>query len=100
MIKLIFAVLDHKAGFYSEMPIFQFRSVGEAKRSFSDMVNDVKADNAIAKHPEDYSLCFIGTYNPITGTFENADKIENLGTGVSYKYDTKISNNLTVVGQV
>lgn len=99
MIKLIFAIYDSKSGLYSEIPIFQFKSIGDAKRGFSDLVNDVKKDNQIAMHPEDFSLMYLGEYNCSTGVFTNVDVPQNLGLASSFKV-TSISNNMSVVGGV
>lgn len=85
MVKFIFAIYDSKSGLFSEMPIFNFKSMGDAKRAFSDLVNDAKTDNQIAMHPEDFSLMYLGEYNCSTGVFTNVEVPQNLGLASSFK---------------
>ncbi len=59
MITKAFAVFDVKAGNYGS-PIFCL-SEGIALRSFVDVTND--GQSAINKHPADYSLFEIGSYD-------------------------------------
>lgn len=49
------------------MPAF-VAAVSGAVRAFGDQVNT--ADSAYAKHPEDYSLWELGTWEDDTGLFE------------------------------
>ncbi len=53
-------------------PMF-FQSQAQGMRSFSDAVND--GESAFWKHPEDYSLFEVGTFDPSTGI------VETLGQG-------------------
>lgn len=59
----ICAIHDSKSGLYTQ-PLF-FQAVAQAIRSFGDAVNDEKSD--YHRHPEDYSLWHLGTYDDNTG---------------------------------
>lgn len=50
-------------------PIF-VTGVGVAIRSFTDEVNKKGEDNVLARHPEDYELFHLGTFDDERGTFE------------------------------
>jgi len=63
MITVICAALDKKARAYAT-PFFQAH-VDVAIRAFKGAVND--PTHPIAKHPEDYSLWLIGTFDDNTG---------------------------------
>ncbi len=75
--KNIYATFDSASGLYSH-PLFAL-SDGEIMREFSDLVQD--ASHPIGKHPEDYSLMRMGTYDDLTGTFNNENN-ECLATGL------------------
>lgn len=49
-------------------------TTGAAIRSFQDEMNRHAEDNAMAKHPEDYDLFQLGTWNEETGEFHNDRK--------------------------
>jgi len=55
-----FAILDVKAAAYG-LPFF-LDTVGIALRSFSDVCADQRS--VISKHPQDYSMYHIGTFDP------------------------------------
>lgn len=66
MILLVFAVLDSKVGSFG-VPFTDQRE-GSAIRNFSDAVNDgSNPNNMWHKHPEDFSLYRVGSYNTDTG---------------------------------
>lgn len=50
---------------------FVVPAVGAAIRSFSDEVNRYDASNAMNKHPDDYDLYEIGSFDPQTGLLES-----------------------------
>ncbi len=60
---MIFAVYDEKACSYGA-PMF-FPSRGVALRSFSDVV--ANRESPLAKHPGDYKLYDLGTFDPNSG---------------------------------
>lgn len=75
----IFTVYDVKA--QANMTPFFMQSTGQAVRAFEDTVNDPKS--AFNKHPEDYTLFEIGTFDDQTGTLENHKASISLGTALS-----------------
>lgn len=76
----VFTVFDSKVECYNT-PFFQ-KSTGEAIRSWTDLANDPQS--SISKHPEDYALMEIGTYDDLTGAFENSVAPLNLGLASQY----------------
>lgn len=60
------AVLDDKLGEF--LPPMGMRTRGEALRAFSNMVNDPQNGN-LAKHPIDFSLWEMGTFDCNNGLF-------------------------------
>lgn len=76
----LFSVYDSKAHIFNA-PMF-LRSKGEALRTFTDTANDPKSQ--IAKHPEDYSLHHIGSYDDNTGVVTPQNP-ENMGLASEYK---------------
>ena len=67
MIHIAFTVLDKAAGAF--LPPFFVHSEKMAIRSFSDVVSD--ENHQFNKHPEDYSLHRIGTFDDNSGTKNN-----------------------------
>lgn len=63
--KPIYAVKDLAVQAYGT-PFF-VRAKGEALRSFQDEANKKDGNSAIAQHPEDYELYYIGDYDDMTG---------------------------------
>lgn len=59
----LFTVLDVKAKVY--LPPFTFRSRAEAVRAFSESAHDPK--HMFGKHPEDFILFAVGTYDDNSG---------------------------------
>ena len=66
----IYTIFDQASGAY--MRPFYAQSDGQALRSFTDIAQD--ADHEIGKHPEDYSLFRIGTYDDNKGELHPEDK--------------------------
>ena len=62
----ICSIRDSKAEAHLN-PMF-FQSTPQAVRSFSDAVNDPQTD--FSKHPEDYMLFHLGSFDPRTGRIE------------------------------
>ncbi|AXL14477.1 nonstructural protein [Microviridae sp.] len=63
---LVFSVYDTKAQSY--LPPIYFNSTGVALRVFTDTVND--KSTVISKHPEDYCLFHIGSFDDASCTFD------------------------------
>lgn len=73
---VIVAIFDRKVGAYNRP--FYVRSEGEALRIFGDEINRRTDDNIMNKHPEDYFLAVLGTFDEETGNIEqDAKNIRN-----------------------
>ncbi len=72
-----YTIYDVASGVYMR-PFFS-QADGQAIRSFKDIATD--ADHEIGKHPEDYTLYRIGSFNDTTGKMEGED-LEKLATGI------------------
>lgn len=59
MILSVFTILDSKIGSY--MNPFYAKNKGQALRDFIDLMKD--SQSVISKHPEDYSLYEIGSFD-------------------------------------
>jgi len=66
MILTIYSIFDTAAGAY--MRPFFLQSDGQATRMFSDIATD--PEHEVGKHPEDYTLVSIGTFNDNNGDIE------------------------------
>ncbi len=66
MLQKIFTVYDSKAESYSN-PVY-LNSTGPAVRTFSDSVQD--PESPFAKHPADYTLFELGTFDDVTAKME------------------------------
>lgn len=65
MIYKAFCVYDTQAEFYS-LPYFS-QTLALALRSFSDVCN--APDGNVSKHPEDFYLYEVGSFDDVTGLF-------------------------------
>lgn len=65
MLQKIFSVYDSKAEAY--MSPFFMVATGQAIRSFVDTATD--AASQLGKHPEDFTLFELGTYDDLTAEF-------------------------------
>ena len=72
-----YTIYDVASGIYMR-PFFS-QADGQAVRGFKDMATD--ATHEVGKHPEDYTLYRIGTFNDITGKMEG-EELEKLSTGL------------------
>lgn len=79
MILKVYAIHDHAAGAYM-VPHFM-ASHGLMNRAFSDAINDPQSN--LHKHPDDYRLYYIGTYDDATGTLTPV-KPELLSRGTDF----------------
>lgn len=71
MLHQIVSIFDSTAHAYLK-PVF-VHSDGAAVRSFQDAVNDPTTD--FAKHPDDYSMHSLGTWDDSTGEFTPSEKL-------------------------
>jgi len=76
----MFAIYDSKAATYNAP--FCFGATGQAVRAFADLAND--RDSNIAKHPEDYFLYEVGTYDDAVALVEPLKEQINLGCAITY----------------
>lgn len=74
-----YSVRDHQVDAFAS-PFFS-PTHGSALRAFADHVNE--AGSPANKHPGDYSLWHLGTFNDQDGTFEPV-KPNRVGTAVEY----------------
>ncbi|QXP07990.1 MAG: nonstructural protein [Arizlama microvirus] len=77
----MFTVYDSKAEIYLQ-PFF-LQSRGEALRSWDDVVNDAKSQ--FNKHPTDFTLFEIGTYDTNKATFDVYQAKISLGSANEFK---------------
>jgi hypothetical protein len=79
--KLIaFSVFDLKAETY--FPPFYMNNNKTAERVFGDSANN--NEHMFNKHPSDYALYALGTFDDEKGVFVNYDKHEHLGLAAEY----------------
>lgn len=74
-----FSVYDSKAEAF--MPPFFMQTVGAAVRAFSDLSND--PNTMVNRHPSDYVLYEIGSFDDDGGTFENLQHV-HLGLAADF----------------
>jgi len=79
MLLKAFAIYDMKSEMYSR-PFFAINA-GEATRIFGDAVNE--AGSPYNKHPEDFTLYGVGSYDDLLGELDKATH-ENLGCALTY----------------
>lgn len=72
-----YTIYDVASGVYMR-PFFS-QADGQAIRGFKDIATD--ADHEIGKHPEDYTLFRIGSFNDNTGKMEG-ETLEKLATAL------------------
>lgn len=74
----VFCIYDSKAQAF--LTPFFLPTVGMAVRVFSDCVNS--DDHQFGKHPEDYTLFHLGTWDDATCVFDRLDSKKALNNGV------------------
>lgn len=79
MIHRIFTVYDNAVEAYLR-PFFAMTS-GEAERIFRDTIND--SASPFSRHPADYSLFEIGTYDDVSATIV-PDSPRSLGNALTF----------------
>lgn len=80
MILKIFTVYDSKAEAFLQP--FMFNSAGQALRAFVDSVND--SNHQFARHPEDFTLFELGTYDDNGAKFDLLDSPKSLGLALEF----------------
>lgn len=67
----VLSVRDRAADVFGQ-PMF-VPAVGVGVRSFVDELNRQGPDNVLSRHPEDFDLYELGTYDDNTGRFQQLD---------------------------
>ncbi len=83
----VYSIFDVAAGVYGR-PIF-VGSDAEALRLFGDIALD--AEHSVGKHPEDYSIARIGTYDDNKGQLVG-EAVEFIGTALAMVSASKSVN--------
>ena len=78
----VYTIYDDTAKAY--MQPFFMHNHGLAVRAFTDQVNRNDENNPLNKHPEQFTLYYVGEFDDQTGNLELRDH-QSLGKGVSYK---------------
>lgn len=76
----LFTVRDTKSDSYG-MP-FCSQATGAAMRGFADEVNNDREGNVLAKHPEDFILFELGSFDERTGEITLHDAKKSLACGI------------------
>jgi len=77
----IFSIHDNKASAY--LPPFNLPTTQMAVRTFTDTLND--PNHAFAKHPEDYTLFHIGTFDDSNAVIELKQSKVPIGNGTDFQ---------------
>lgn len=72
----VVSIFDSAADVYSR-PVF-VASLAQAVRSFSDEVNRVGPDNELNRHPQDFQLFHVATFDDNKGEFVNVEGGANM----------------------
>lgn len=86
----IFDIFDSATASYHR-PFFML-SKTEAIRAFIDIINDEKS--AIHKHPEDFTLFHLGTFNQETAEFTFPPSPTSLGKAIEFLLDGRAYDQL------
>lgn len=81
MILQVFSVFDSMVGAY--LPPFYMQSKGGALRAFTDSVNDF--DHQFNKHPHDFCLFELGSFDDSNCSFELLNCPVSLGLAIEFK---------------
>ncbi len=87
MLHQVFTVYDQKAEAY--LPPFFFTTLGQAIRAFADSTND--PNHMFNKHPEDYTLFVLGTYDDGNAAFTSHVTPTSMGTALEHKTQREMS---------
>lgn len=77
---LVYATFDMKAKLWN--PPFVMTTEGEAVRAFSDAAS--KPGTVISRHPEDFALYQIGTFDNETGEIVPLSPMKSLGNAAQH----------------
>ena len=80
MLNSVFSIYD--AGISTWLPPLFFRNKGECLRWFIDLVNN--ADSKLAKHPSDYTLFELGSWDDDKCKFSLLSTPVSIGIAIEY----------------
>ena len=80
MIHQMITIHDCKAQMY-KTPLY-FKTLGMAKRAWLDILNDPETE--FARHPADYTLIHLGTFDDDTGVCDLLTPAQSLGSGQEF----------------
>lgn len=80
---IVLAIRDRAIDAFGR-PMFM-TATGAAIRGFGDEINDPRADNQMNKHPDDYDLYELGTWDDATGRFEQHEQPKQVAIGKNMK---------------
>lgn len=80
MIHKLFAIYDSKAEAYNTP--FCFNTIGQATRAFTDEAQNPQS--SIAKHPEDFTLFELGSFDDSSASFELHATPKSIGTALEF----------------
>lgn len=79
MILWVLTVRDRSADVFGT-PTFHL-SQGAAARAFADEINRADANNVMYRHPEDFDLFLLGSYDDSTAAFDMAPVPKQIAVG-------------------
>lgn len=82
MIYLLASIHDRSIDAFQ--PVGCVRAKGEAIRYFQDQINDEQRGGPLYKHPDDFDLYIVGTFDDATGTITGT-KAEKIADGKQLK---------------
>lgn len=85
MIVSVFTIYDNKALTFGSP--FTFAHAGQALRAFQDVAND--PNSMISRHPNDYSLIRIGTFDEDTGVM-TSEPHQSFGPASQFKREAAV----------
>lgn len=85
MLYQVLSIYDSKPRYYCKP--FYATTVEEALRSFVDIVND--PTSAYFKHPEDYTIFHLGTFDALTAKYTPLETPVSYGLALQFKKTTQ-----------
>lgn len=82
MLLKVFSIYDSAAAFYLT-PVF-FKTKGEAIRWFTDLAEDPREGNKVAKHAADFHLFYVADFDDSTSAFTPLKVAESLGCALEF----------------
>jgi len=80
----IFTIRDSKGEMYNT-PFFR-RTIGDAERTFHELVNDDKT--SVSKYPDDFDLYLIGDFDDQTGITKGLDTPQHIVKAINVRRPT------------